>query len=80
MLGASYGSAWMITLAPPPYLLSKAIDEGLRVKDPGALLEWAGALLAVGILNAGLAIGRHRTMTRVRMDANYRVTQLTVDQ
>ncbi len=80
ILGAAYGSAWMVSLALPPYLLSKAIDEGLRVNDSGALLEWAGALLAVGILNAGLAIGRHRTMTRVRMDANYRVTQLTVDQ
>jgi ABC-type multidrug transport system fused ATPase/permease subunit len=79
VLGASYGSAWMITLALPPYLLSKAIDEGLRVKDPGALLEWAGALLFVGILNAGLAIGRHRTMTRVRLDANFRITQLIVD-
>ena len=78
-LGASYGSAWMITLALPPYLLSKAIDEGLRVKDSGALLEWAGALLFVGILNAGLAIGRHRTMTRVRLDANFRITQLIVD-
>jgi ABC-type multidrug transport system fused ATPase/permease subunit len=79
MLGATYGSAWMITLALPPYLLSKAIDDGLRVKDSGALLEWAGALLAVGILNAGLAIGRHRTMTRVRLDATFRITQLTVD-
>lgn len=79
MLGASYGSAWMITLALPPYLLSKAIDEGLQAKDSGALLDWAGALLAVGILNAGLAVGRHRTMTRVRLDANFRTTQLTVD-
>jgi ABC-type multidrug transport system fused ATPase/permease subunit len=80
MLGASYGSAWMVTLALPPYLLSKAIDEGLQMKDSGALLGWVGALLVVGILNAGLAIGRHRTMTRVRLDANFRTTQLTVDQ
>ncbi len=79
VLGASYGSAWMITLALPPYLLSKAIDEGLRVKDSGALLYWVGALLVVGILNAGLAIGRHRTMTRVRLDANFRITRLVVD-
>jgi ABC-type multidrug transport system fused ATPase/permease subunit len=79
-LGATYGSAWMVTLALPPYLLSKAIDEGLRVKDSGALLEWAGALLVAGILNAGLAIGRHRTMTRVRQDAYFRISQLTVDQ
>jgi ABC-type multidrug transport system fused ATPase/permease subunit len=66
LLGAGYGSAWMVTLALPPYLLSKAIDEGLRASDTGALWSWAGALLGVGIVNAWLAIGRHRTMSLVR--------------
>lgn len=78
-LGAGYGSAWMVTLALPPYLLSKAIDEGLRADDAGALWRWAGALLGVGIVNAWLAIGRHRTMTLVRIDANFRTTRLTID-
>jgi ABC-type multidrug transport system fused ATPase/permease subunit len=78
LLGAGYGSAWMVTLALPPYLLSKAIDEGLRAGDTAALWRWAGALLGVGIVNAWLAIGRHRTMSLVRIDANFRTTRLTV--
>jgi ABC-type bacteriocin/lantibiotic exporter with double-glycine peptidase domain len=80
LLGAGYGSAWMVTLALPPYLLSQAIDEGLRADDTAALWRWAGALLGVGIVNAWLAIGRHRTMSQVRIDANFRTTRLTVDQ
>lgn len=79
LLGGIYGSAWMLTLAFSPYLLSKAIDEGLRVDDSRALWRWAGALLAIGILNAWLAIGRHRTMSLVRIDANFRTTRLAVD-
>lgn len=79
VLGAAYGSAWMITLALPPYLLSRAIDDGLQADDPGGLWLWVGALLVVGITNAWLAIGRHRTMSRVRIDASFRTTRLTVD-
>lgn len=80
LLGAGYGTAWMVTLALPAFVLSKAIDEGLRAGDTGALWRWAGALLGVGIVNAWLAIGRHRTMSQVRIDANLRTTRLTVDQ
>lgn len=79
LLGAGYGSAWMVTLALPPYLLSEAIDKGLRPGDTMALWRWAGALLGVGIVNAWLAIARHRTMSLVRLDASFRTTQLTVD-
>jgi len=79
LLGAGYGSAWMVTLALPPYLLQEAIDEGLRPGDTAALWGWAGALLGVGIVNAWLAIGRHRTMSMVRIDANFRTTRLTVE-
>jgi ABC-type multidrug transport system fused ATPase/permease subunit len=79
LLGAGYGSAWMVTLALPPYLLQEAIDDGLRPGDTAALWGWAGALLGVGIVNAWLAIGRHRTMSMVRIDANFRTTRLTVE-
>src|SRR4051812_19716030 len=34
-----YGSSWMIGLTVPPFLLSKAIDEGLEPKDLGVLAE-----------------------------------------
>ncbi|WP_052849531.1 ABC transporter transmembrane domain-containing protein [Streptomyces avicenniae] len=78
--GALLGSAWMVSLMLPPYLLSRAVDDGLTPGDRGALLGWSGALFAVGLLNAWLAIMRHRTMTRVRQDAYFRSARVVVRQ
>jgi ABC-type multidrug transport system fused ATPase/permease subunit len=77
-LGAALGSSWMVSLALPPYLLSRAIDDGLVGKDNGALIKWVAALFGVGVLNAALSIARHRTMTKVRMDASFRIVRATV--
>ncbi|MBW5420184.1 ATP-binding cassette domain-containing protein [Streptomyces sp. BG9H] len=77
--GALLGSAWMIGLTLPPYLLSRAIDDGLRPGDQVALAGWVAALFGVGVLNAGLAIMRHRTMTRIRLDAYFRTVRVVVD-
>ncbi|CAA9387438.1 MAG: Heterodimeric efflux ABC transporter, permease/ATP-binding subunit 1 [uncultured Propionibacteriaceae bacterium] len=72
LFGALLGSSWMVSLTLPPYLLSLAIDRGLRPGNSAALGMWVLALLGVGVLNAWLGIMRHRTMTRVRMDAAFR--------
>ncbi|MGW2589636.1 ABC transporter ATP-binding protein [Streptomyces sp. NPDC001515] len=78
--GALLGSAWMVCLTLPPYLLSRAIDDGLRPGHWAGLTGWVGALLGVGVLNAWLAIMRHRTMTRVRNDAAFRSVAVVVRQ
>ncbi|MFJ6016392.1 ABC transporter ATP-binding protein [Streptomyces sp. NPDC092952] len=78
--GAVLGSAWMVCLTLPPYLLSRAIDDGLRPGSWPALGGWVAALLGVGVLNAWLAIMRHRTMTRVRLDAVLRSVRAVVVQ
>ena len=78
--GAAISVVWMAGLTVPPYLLSRAVDDGLRAHDTGALLGWTGALLAVGAVNAAAAIARHRTMTRVRMNAMFRTVRATVRQ
>ncbi|MFD7067738.1 ABC transporter ATP-binding protein [Streptomyces sp. NPDC059913] len=78
--GSVLGSAWMVCLALPPYLLSRAIDDGLRPGSWPALGGWVAALLGVGVLNAWLAIMRHRTMTRVRLDAVLRSVRAVVAQ
>ncbi|MFI9614063.1 ABC transporter transmembrane domain-containing protein [Streptomyces sp. NPDC052023] len=73
----------IVSLALPavvPYLLARAIDDGLQPGDRAALLGWAGAVLAAGALDAWLNIARHRTMTRVRMDANFRTVKVVVGQ
>ncbi|MET9768334.1 ABC transporter ATP-binding protein [Streptomyces sp. NPDC006415] len=60
----------------PPYLLSKTIDEGLKARDTGMLLLWIGAVVVTGAGTAILGILRHRTMTRIRVDAAYRTVQV----
>ncbi|MFF0284655.1 ABC transporter transmembrane domain-containing protein [Streptomyces sp. NPDC005262] len=78
--GALLGSSWMICLTLPPYLLSRAIDDGLRTGGRSALAGWVAALVGVGVLNAWLAIMRHRTMTRVRLDGAFRTVRVVVAQ
>jgi ABC-type multidrug transport system fused ATPase/permease subunit len=77
--GAVLSSVWMMLLAGTPYLMSRAIDEGLQTGDFAALAGWCAALVAVGALTAWVGILRHRTMTRVRMDANFRTVKVLVD-
>ena len=74
--GALYGTLWMGVLMVPPYLLSRAIDDGLRAENPRALFLWVAVLVAVTVLNAALSILRHRTMSLVRMDAAHRTMRL----
>ncbi|MFE0189181.1 ABC transporter ATP-binding protein [Streptomyces sp. NPDC058989] len=76
--GASYGSLWMVGLMLPPYVLSRAIDEGLAPGRMPALVGWTAVLLGVGVLNAWLGMLRHRTMTRIRMDATFRTVRAVV--
>jgi ABC-type multidrug transport system fused ATPase/permease subunit len=78
--GAMFGSVWMVLLAATPYLMSRAIDDGLEPGDMGALAFFSGALFTVGAFNAWLSIMRHRVMTRVRMDANFRTVKVVVGQ
>lgn len=58
----------MIGLTLPPYVLSRAIDDGLQ---GGSLVWWCAALLGVGAVTAWLGVMRHRTMTRVRREAAF---------
>ncbi|NIK59583.1 ABC-type bacteriocin/lantibiotic exporter with double-glycine peptidase domain [Kribbella shirazensis] len=54
------------------------MDEGLVAGDTAALVGWALVLLAITVLNALLGIARHRTMTKIRMDASFRSVRATV--
>lgn len=77
-LGAVLGTAWMLGLALPPYLLSRAIDDGLAAGDGGRFLLWVSALSGAGLLTAALATLRHRTMSKIRMDASLRTVRTAV--
>ncbi|WP_424186236.1 ABC transporter transmembrane domain-containing protein [Actinokineospora sp. G85] len=78
--GAALSSLWLVGLAVVPYLLSRAVDDGLRPGDFGALLAWAGVLLGALLLVEAVATLRHRTMTRLRMATSLMVARLCVDQ
>ncbi|WP_415943931.1 ABC transporter transmembrane domain-containing protein [Streptomyces sp. 067-1] len=78
LAGAVFASVWMVLLAATPYLMARAVDHGLEPGDLGALAGWTGAMVAVGGVNAWLGVLRHRTMTKVRMDANFRTVKVVV--
>jgi ABC-type multidrug transport system fused ATPase/permease subunit len=71
--GSVFGTLSMTSLLLGPYLLGRAVDQGLAPGDWPALTGWTGALLAAGVASAALNILRHRTMSRVRMDATFRI-------
>ncbi|MFC4018117.1 ABC transporter transmembrane domain-containing protein [Micromonospora sp. GCM10011542] len=74
--GSLVGTAWMIGLAVRPYLVARAIDDGLRTGDGRALALWVAAIVVAGVGLAYLGIMRHRTMTFVREDASARSAEL----
>ncbi|MFJ2260676.1 ABC transporter ATP-binding protein [Streptomyces sp. NPDC087844] len=78
--GAVLATTWLVLIALTPYLLSRAIDDGLEPGDRAALAGWCAALLGLGVFNAVVGVLRHRTMTKVRMDANFRSVKLVVGQ
>jgi ABC-type multidrug transport system fused ATPase/permease subunit len=74
--GAVIGTAWMVGLSVRPYLVARAIDDGLRKHDNVALLGWVAAIVFAGIALSWLGIMRHRTMTFVREDATARSAEV----
>ncbi|KUN01778.1 ABC transporter [Streptomyces yokosukanensis] len=78
--GALLGSVWMVLLAAQPYLMARAVDDGLVPGRLGVLAGWAAAMFVLGSVNAWVSIMRHRTMTRVRMDANFRTVKVVMGQ
>lgn len=79
LVGALLGCLWALSLIVAPYALQMAIDHGLQPRRAGALVGWVAVLVAVAGLTATLAVLRHRTMTRVRMDAAFRTVRLVGD-
>ncbi|MGH3879191.1 MAG: ABC transporter transmembrane domain-containing protein [Actinophytocola sp.] len=77
-LGVLFGSTWMVALVVPPYLIARAVDDGLRTRSMSALGFWVGMIVLAGVANSGIGILRHRTMTFIRLDAGFRTVQVVV--
>ncbi|MGO4301743.1 ABC transporter ATP-binding protein [Leifsonia sp. RAF41] len=57
--GVLFGVVWMLCQAVWPYLLGRAVDEGVS-GDPTRLWVWCGALLGVAVVQALSGMLRHR--------------------
>ncbi|MER5531569.1 ABC transporter ATP-binding protein [Streptomyces sp. NPDC002677] len=78
LAGALLGSAWLTLMAGTPYLMARAVDDGLVPGRMAVLAGWTAAIFVLGAVNAWVSIMRHRTMTRVRMDAYFRTIKVVV--
>ncbi|WP_433321030.1 ABC transporter ATP-binding protein [Micromonospora sp. CA-269861] len=74
--GSVIGTAWMIGLSVRPYLIARAVDDGLRERDTQALALWVAAIVVAGVGLSYLGIMRHRTMTFLREDAKARSAEV----
>ncbi|MGN9768986.1 ABC transporter transmembrane domain-containing protein [Micromonospora sp. SD12] len=78
--GSLFGTAWMTALSVRPYLISRAVDDGLRTGDTRALALWVAAIVVAGVALSWLGIMRHRTMTFIREDAKARSAAVVLRQ
>jgi ABC-type multidrug transport system fused ATPase/permease subunit len=74
-VGVVFGVVWMGCQALLPYVVGRAIDEGLTDRDDRALLAWALVLLGVGVVQALSGVGRHRFAVTNWMIACFRTEQ-----
>ncbi|WP_433461209.1 ABC transporter ATP-binding protein [Micromonospora sp. CA-248212] len=74
--GSLLGTAWMVGLSVRPYLIARAVDDGLRDRDTRALVLWVAAIVVAGVGLSYLGIMRHRTMTFIREDAKARSAEV----
>ncbi|MCG5442967.1 ABC transporter ATP-binding protein/permease [Micromonospora sp. NIE79] len=74
--GSLIGTAWMIGLSARPYLIYRAVDDGLRAGDTQALALWVATIVVAGVGLSYLGIMRHRTMTFLREDAKARSAEV----
>jgi ABC-type multidrug transport system fused ATPase/permease subunit len=76
--GGLLGSASTLSLVLAPPVIGQAIDHGLSDNHYGILAAWSAVLLALTSVGAFLGMARHRTMTKIRMDAGYRTIRVVL--
>ena len=75
-LGMGFGIVWMLAQALLPWVLGRAVDEGLATGDNRALLGWAAVLLGLGIVQAAAGTLRHRVAVSNWLQSSYRMIQV----
>ncbi len=75
-LGMTFGIVWMLAQALLPWVLGRAIDEGVATGDTEALIAWAAALFGLGVVQAVAGTLRHRVAVSNWLQASYRMIQV----
>jgi ABC-type multidrug transport system fused ATPase/permease subunit len=70
------GVLWQTPLVFGPWLVGKAVDEGILAGSSGDTLLWAGLLLVVTLVGAGFGIAMHTLIVRSWLVALYGTTQM----
>ncbi len=73
--GMAFGVLWMSCQAVVPYVLGRAIDEGVAARDGDALRRWALVLLGIGLVQAFAGVTRHRFAVSNFLVSYFRTTQ-----
>ncbi len=80
LLGMLLGVVWMVCQAVMPAVIGRAIDDGIAARDTSGLLQWTGAMLGIGVLQAVAGIMRHRFAVTNWLTAAYRTVQVIARQ
>jgi ABC-type multidrug transport system fused ATPase/permease subunit len=73
--GSLFGVLWTLPMALLPAAVGEAVD-ALVARDGDALLRWAAAILALGVLTAAAGTARHWFAVHSWLDAAYRSSLL----
>ena len=71
---------WVLPGATAPWVLGKAVDEGIIPGDTGRLVFWVAILLAVTIIGAGSGVVYHTTAVRAWLVALYGTISLVTNK
>ncbi len=70
------GLLWQAPLVFGPWLVGRAVDEGILAGSAQATVTWAGLLLVVTLVGAGFGIAMHTLIVRSWLIALYGTTQM----
>ena len=70
------GVLWQLPLTVGPWLVGRAVDEGILDRSVAATLQWSGLLLLVTIVGAVFGIAMHTLVVRSWLIALYGTTSM----
>ncbi len=76
LAGVFFGVVWMVAQALMPFAIGQAIEAGIVNGNNRALGAWALGLLALGAVQAGAGIMRHRYAVFNWLQASFRMAQV----